>query len=78
MDGQYALFDRRVGPHSREKFVLCDEMPCVLEQQDEHVVGFRREANDVRTMCEPSFRDFQRELAEMKHVTAAHGDFGES
>jgi hypothetical protein len=53
-------------------------MPGVPEQQDEHIVGFRREANDLRTMCEPSFRDFQRELAKKKHVTAAHGDFGES
>jgi hypothetical protein len=78
MDGQNALFDRRVGPHSRQELVLRDEMPCVPEQQDQHVVGFRRETNDLRTMCEPSLCGFQRELAKMKDVPAAHGDFGES
>jgi hypothetical protein len=53
-------------------------MAGLAEEQDQDVVGFRREANDPSSMRESTLGNFQRKLAKVKDFAAAHGDFGES
>ena len=55
-------------PRSRHRF----------DEQDEDVVGFRREVNDVPSLCQPPLGGLQREFAKVEDVPGAHDDFGES
>ena len=78
VDGQNAFLDTGFGPHPGQEFILRDEMAGLAEEQGQDVMGFRRKANDLATMCEPPLAHLQREPAEMKDLAAAHDDFGES
>jgi hypothetical protein len=78
MDGQNAFLDEYFRPDACEQFVLRHQTSGLAEEQDQDVVGLRGEMNEGTSMREPPLGDIQRELTEMKDLTAAHDGFGKS